>query len=54
MTMLNNQNLIKIVMVFPGKVHFSKKATKFEEISKRQIDGEDFVDICGLFRKHEP
>ena len=40
---------------------FSKKATKIEEIftvdltlcSKRQIDGEDFVNFCGLLRKHE-
>ena len=40
---------------------FSKKATKIEEIftvdltlcSKCQIDGEDFVNFCGLLRKHE-
>ena len=40
---------------------FSKKATKIDEIfsvdltlcSKSQIDGEDFVNICGLLRKHE-
>ena len=40
---------------------FSKTATKFDEIftvhltlcSKCQIDGEDFVNLCGLFRKHE-
>ena len=40
---------------------FSKKATKIDEIftvdltlcSKGQIDGEDFVDFCGLLRKHE-
>ena len=40
---------------------FSKKATKFEKIltvdltlrSKCQIDGEDFVNFCGLLRKHE-
>ena len=40
---------------------FSKKATKIDEIftvyltlySKCQIDGEDFVDFCGLLRKHE-
>ena len=37
---------------------FSKKATKIDEIftvylmlcSKRQIDGEDFVNFCGLLR----
>ena len=40
---------------------FSKKATKFDKIftadltlcSKNQIDGEDFVNFCGLLRKHE-
>ena len=40
---------------------FSKKATKIDEIftvdltlcSKCQIDGEDFVNFCGLLRKHE-
>ena len=40
---------------------FFKKATKFGEIftvdstvfSKCQIDGEDFVNFCGLLRKHE-
>jgi hypothetical protein len=39
---------------------FSKKATKIEKIftidltlSKRQIDREDLVNFCGLFRKHE-
>ena len=40
---------------------FSKKATKIDEIftvdltlcSKFQIDGEDFVNFCGLLRKHE-
>ena len=40
---------------------FSKKATIIDEIftvdltlcSKCQIDGEDFVDFCGLLRKHE-
>ena len=40
---------------------FFKKATKINEIftvyltlcSKRQIDGEDFVNFCGLLRKHE-
>ena len=40
---------------------FSKKATKIDEIftvnltlcSKCQIDGEEFVNVCGLLRKHE-
>ena len=40
---------------------FSKKATKIDKIftvnltlcSKCQIDGEDFVNFCGLLRKHE-
>ena len=40
---------------------FFKKATKFDEIftvdltlcSKCQIDGEDFVNFCGILRKHE-
>ena len=43
------------------KFVFSKKATKIDEIftvdltlcSKCQIDGEDFVNFCGLLRKHE-
>ena len=43
------------------KFMFSKKAIKIDEIftvnltlcSKCQIDGEDFVKSCGLFRKHE-
>ena len=40
---------------------FSKQATKIDKIftidltlcSKRQIDAEDFVNFCGLFKKHE-
>ena len=40
---------------------FSEKATKIDELftvdltlcSKCQIDGEDFVNFCGLLRKHE-
>ena len=43
------------------KFTFSKKATKIDEIftvdlklcSKCQIDGEDFVNCCGLLGKHE-
>ena len=42
---------------FSLKVMFSKKATKIDEIFtvdevKCQIDGEYFVNFCGL-RKHE-
>ena len=45
----------------PVKFMFSKKATKFEKIftldlmlcSKCQIDGEDFVNYCGLLGKYE-
>ena len=52
-----SKNLISIVVKFM----FSKKATKNDEIftvdltlcSKCQIDLEDFVDFCGLLRKHE-
>ena len=40
---------------------FSEKATKIDEIftvdltvtTNRQIDGEDYVNFCGLLRKHE-
>ena len=40
---------------------FSKKATKFDKIftvdltlcSKCQIDGEEFVNFCGLLGKYE-
>ena len=40
---------------------FSKKATKIDNIftvdltlcTMCQIDGEDFVNFCGLLRKHE-
>ena len=43
------------------KFMFSEKATKIDEIftidltlcCKCQIDGEDFVDFCGLLIKHE-
>ena len=43
------------------KFIFSKKATKIDETftvdltscSKCQIDGEDFINFCGLLRKHE-
>ena len=43
------------------KFMFSKKATKIDEIftvdltvtTYFQIDGEDFVNVCGLLRKRE-
>ena len=40
------------------KFMFSKKATKIDKIftvdlTLCQIDGEDFVNFCGLLRKHE-
>ena len=43
------------------KFIFSKKVTNIEEMftvdltlcGKCQIDGEDFVNFCGLIRKHE-
>ena len=46
---------------FQVKFMFSKKATKIDEIftgdltvwSKYQIAGEDFVNFCGLLRKHK-
>ena len=46
---------------FQVRFMFSMKATKIDEIftvdltlcSKCQIDGEDFVNFCGLLSKHE-
>ena len=43
------------------KFMFSKKATKIDKIftlnltltTYRRMDGEDFVNCCGLLRKHE-
>ena len=43
------------------KLMFSKKAPKIQEIfavdltlcSKRQIDGEEVINFCGLLRKHK-
>ena len=54
-----NQNKIKADLIL--KFMFSKKATKIDEIftvdltlcSKCQINGEDFVNFCGLLKKHE-
>ena len=55
--------LFKTVWHPSGKLKFvfSKKATKFDKIfavdftltTYCQIDGEDFVNFCGLLRKHE-
>ena len=50
---------VKFVLLL--KFMFSKKATKIDEIftvdltlcTMCQIDGEDFVNFCGLLRKHE-
>ena len=66
---LNNLNVLRHLSetklqnleVMLVKFMFSKKATKIYEIftvdltlcSKCQIDGEDFVNFCGLLRKHE-
>ena len=48
-------------LIYLVKFMFFKKAEKFEKIftldltlcSRRQIDGVDFVNLCGLLRKHE-
>ena len=53
MPLLENVFLVKFV--------FSKKATKFDKIftvdltltTYCQIDGEDFVNFCGLLKKHK-
>ena len=53
----DNKKLGKVQVKFV----FSKKATKIDEIftvdltlcSKCQIDGEDFLNFCGILRKHE-
>ena len=50
-----------IVIQRKVKFVFSKKGTKFDKIftvdltltTYCQIDGEDFVNFCGLLRKHE-
>ena len=54
---------VKVVQIITYflKFMFSKKATKIDKIftddltlcSKCQIDGEDFFNFFGLFRKHE-
>ena len=58
---LLKKNLFGAKKLVKLKFMFSKKATKIDEIftvnltlcSKCQIDGEDFVNFCGLLRKHE-
>ena len=53
--------MFQTYLIFILKFMFSEKATKIDEIfnvnlilcSKCQIDGEDFVDFCGLLRKQE-
>ena len=52
---------IKVIRFPKVKFVFSKKATKINEIftidltltTQCQIEGEDFVNFCGLLRKHE-
>ena len=52
-------NIVNVFRVSPLKFTFSKKATKIDKIftvnlticSNHQIDGEDFVNFCGLLRK---
>ena len=52
---------LKYVLIFEVKSIFSKKATKIDKIytidltltTQRQIDGNDFVNFCGLLRKHK-
>ena len=58
------QFLLKVDTSIPMsdvKFTFSEKAPEIDKIfivnltvcSNRQIDGEDFVNFCGLLRKHE-
>ena len=55
------EEVVRYFRIFLVKFIFSKKATKIDEIftvdltlcSKCQIGGEDFVNFCGLLRKHE-
>ena len=54
-------NVLGFLHSYNVKFMFSKKPRKFDEIfkddltlcTKCQIDGEDFVNFCGLPRKHE-
>ena len=56
----SEKNKNKAFIITSLKFMFSKKATKIDEIftiyfnlNQRQIDGEDFVNSCGLLRKHD-
>ena len=59
--MITTYILAPILPLCMVKFMFSKKATKIDKIftvdltltTKSQIDGEDFVNFCGLLRKHE-
>ena len=57
-----NPSLVKKIMaIYFLKFMFSKKATKIDKIltvdltatTYCKIDGEDFVNLCGLLRKRE-
>ena len=63
-TACQTSRMIRIVNFghpFGIKFVFSKKATKIDKIftldltltTQCQIDGEDFINFCGLLRKHE-
>ena len=53
--MLCNVCFIKICSKFSSVLLCIVFTTNFYEtdVSKRQINGEDFVNFCGLFRKYE-
>ena len=61
LSVINNVPASVLSKFDPVKFVFSKKVTKIDEIfnvyltlcSKCQLDGEDFVNFCGLLRKHE-
>ena len=51
-------NIVTAEIHYLLKFVFSKKATQIDEIftvdlTQCQIDGEDFINFCGLLRKHE-
>ena len=58
MAFVRSTNFVFIALL---KFVFSRKATKIDEIftvdltltTQCQIDGEDFVNLCGFHRKHE-
>ena len=51
----------KMIKTILSKVHVSKKATQIDKIftvyltftTWCQVIGEDFINLCGLLRKHE-